>query len=241
MPDFEHLQNLLLSKAPLYRSSDLEAKPVLPPASPGVYAWLFSRIPGSVPTMGCLVRDGAVLLYVGISPKNPEAGRPSGAESGITSGAMLKVQHFGSPWTACWNPNLARFFGVLVQANAGQFGDTGRKLTEWMAENASVSSGRGEQSGRARRASHSDAGAAPEFGPKRPRSLPRPTVGTANEGQGPGAAPACLGVAWLNSASKHHDLRPGFCRPTISVKAALPLEQCALPEECPAEFARRGP
>jgi hypothetical protein len=54
----------------LYSRSSVLSKPCPVPAVRGVYAWFFKDIPDSVPTDGCVVKDGLTLLYVGISPKN---------------------------------------------------------------------------------------------------------------------------------------------------------------------------
>jgi hypothetical protein len=64
------MEQELLHSRRLYRWSEIRNSPGLPPKSPGVYAWFFDRIPPDVPTDACLLRDGASLLYVGISPHN---------------------------------------------------------------------------------------------------------------------------------------------------------------------------
>ena len=48
------------------------------PASPGVYAWYFDKIPDGLPVDGCKTVGDFTLLYVGISPKKPsQAGKVS--------------------------------------------------------------------------------------------------------------------------------------------------------------------
>lgn len=136
MADFEELGNQLLYEAPLDRWSDLEGSLSLPPRSPGVYSWFFRRLPAPVPTTGCVMRDGAVLLYVGISPKNPKSrqtlrsriryhfrGNAEGSTLRLTLGCLLE----------------AKLGTVLRRVGSGKrktFGEAERKLTAWMAENA---------------------------------------------------------------------------------------------------------
>lgn len=51
-PDTVEIESRLLS-APLFSWDDLAGNRVLPPARPGIYAWFFRTLPGSVPSKGC--------------------------------------------------------------------------------------------------------------------------------------------------------------------------------------------
>jgi hypothetical protein len=58
-----------LTKPPLlFSRSAVLSRPCPVPEEPGVYAWFFKELPGSVPSDGCNTKDGLTLLYVGISP-----------------------------------------------------------------------------------------------------------------------------------------------------------------------------
>lgn len=59
-----------LMQSRLYSRAEVLANPSPVPKSSGVYAWWFHGLP-SVPTSGCMERDGWHLLYVGISPRKP--------------------------------------------------------------------------------------------------------------------------------------------------------------------------
>ena len=62
----ENLSNLL-APTRLWRRQEVLTTPCVPRRA-GVYAWYFRAIPPSVPTEGCVVRDGLTLLYGGIAP-----------------------------------------------------------------------------------------------------------------------------------------------------------------------------
>src|SRR4051812_22364477 len=53
----------------LWSRTEIVAEPCPVPRSSGVYAWFFRETPPTVPTNGCVQRDGLTLLYIGISPK----------------------------------------------------------------------------------------------------------------------------------------------------------------------------
>ena len=64
--------NPLAEKSARITTSSL-ARPCPVPASAGVYAWLFDSCPQGVPTVELVRSVGQALLYVGISPKPPNA------------------------------------------------------------------------------------------------------------------------------------------------------------------------
>jgi hypothetical protein len=133
----ELLARELLYSARLYRRSELKNSPSLPPPSPGVYGWFFRRVPPEVPTDLCVAREGAVLLYVGISPKND------------TSGGSLRRRlqlHFeGNAESSTFRQTL----GCLLEAELGTalrrdgsgnktFGEKESILSDWIADNTMV-------------------------------------------------------------------------------------------------------
>ena len=61
------------ASAPLISRGEVLGQQDLIPSARGVYAWYFRETPPSVPVAGCHTRDGLTLLYVGISPKNPQS------------------------------------------------------------------------------------------------------------------------------------------------------------------------
>ena len=71
--------NSLISPERLWSRDEVLSRPCPVPAEPGVYAWFFRDLPGSVAIDGCVINDGMTLLYVGISPDKPN--RPDSKQS----------------------------------------------------------------------------------------------------------------------------------------------------------------
>lgn len=122
----------------LFSRSEVLVRPCPIPASRGVYAWYFRGVPPSVPTDGCLTKDGHTLLYVGISPKSPASrqsmrqrvcyhfrGNAEGSTLRLTLGALLASRsdfplrrvgsgrrmtftHLGEQWLDGWMADNAR-------------------------------------------------------------------------------------------------------------------------------------
>lgn len=65
------LADPLLRPERLWRRAEVLATPCPIPSEPGVYAWYFTAVPDRVPLEGCHWHGNAVLLYAGISPKQP--------------------------------------------------------------------------------------------------------------------------------------------------------------------------
>ena len=74
----EHLQ-LLINEMELYSSSEILCTTSLPPSVPGVYAWFFKDILGTVPADDCVTKGPLTLLYVGISPD--KIGKPNSRQN----------------------------------------------------------------------------------------------------------------------------------------------------------------
>ena len=123
----------------LYSRSQVLSKASPVPAASGVYAWFFNEIPGITPTDGCVAKDGVILLYVGISPKDDR------------SSQNLKKrinQHYRGN---AEGSTLRRTLGVLLAGKSGfplRRVGSGRRTTfthlgeqwldNWMSENAFV-------------------------------------------------------------------------------------------------------
>lgn len=115
-----------------------------PPARAGLYAWWFDTVPAAVPVRGCLREGPWVLLYVGIAPSAPRAGR---APSRATLRSRLR-QHVagnaeGSTLRLTLGCLLADGLGLQLQAQGARgrltFGEEGeRRLSGWMAAHARV-------------------------------------------------------------------------------------------------------
>lgn len=66
-----HAAAHLLAPTRMFTRTEVLTRPSPVPATPGVYAWYFDKVPHGVPIEGCRTMDGHTLLYVGISPKKP--------------------------------------------------------------------------------------------------------------------------------------------------------------------------
>lgn len=123
----------------LYSRSEVLTRPCPIPAVRGVYAWYFKEPPPTVPTDGCLTKDGHTLLYVGISPKNDSSsenlqkrvsyhfrGNAEGSTLRLTLGALL----------APLNDFPLRRVGSGNRMTLTHLGE--QWLDGWMADNAKV-------------------------------------------------------------------------------------------------------
>jgi Domain of unknown function (DUF4145) len=135
--EIESLARELLYSARLYRWSELKKNPILPPPSPGVYGWFFRRMPPEVPTDLCVAREGAILLYVGISPKND-------ASDGSLR-KRLQLHFEGNAESSTFRETL----GCLLEPELGTalrrdgsgnktFGEKESTLSDWIADNTMV-------------------------------------------------------------------------------------------------------
>ena len=131
-----------------YTRDEVFADPGPVPSQPGAHGWWFRQIPGEIDTSGCEQRDGWTLLYVGISPGPPRAdGKPQTPQD-----LRKRIRyHFGAGNASADGSTLRKSLGVLLGEELGfalrRIGSGKRQtfaggeatLTEWMAENASVS------------------------------------------------------------------------------------------------------
>ena len=137
----EHLQSLI-NCSELYSRREILSTTSLPPSVPGVYAWFFKDIPGTVPADDCVTKGPLTLLYVGISPD--KIGKPNSRQNlrrRITT--HLQGNAEGS--------TLRRSLGVLLAGESGyplRRVGSGKRMTlthsgeqwldDWMTENAFV-------------------------------------------------------------------------------------------------------
>ncbi|MDG4666329.1 GIY-YIG nuclease family protein [Mycobacterium sp. 236(2023)] len=131
-----------------YTRDEVFADPGPVPPQPGAHGWWFRQIPGEIDTSGCEQRDGWTLLYVGISPGPPRAdGKPQTPQD-----LRKRIRyHFGAGNASADGSTLRKSLGVLLGEELGfalrRIGSGKRQtfaggeatLTQWMAENASVS------------------------------------------------------------------------------------------------------
>lgn len=128
----------------LWTWSELRDSPDEPPRRPGVYGWYFDGLPPVVPVNGCVVADGRVLAYVGISPKAPP--RNGTAPSGQTIRDRLRYHFTGN----AEGSTLRHTLGCLLASDLGlelRRVGSGRRMTfhegegilsTWMWEHARV-------------------------------------------------------------------------------------------------------
>jgi hypothetical protein len=133
----------LLRPTKLWTCTDLLARPCPVPASAGVYAWFFDWCPQGVPIEGLVRSNGFVLLYVGISPKPPNA---VGTASRQTLRSRLRYHFRGN----AEGSTLRLSLGCLLSQNLGielrrvgsgrrmTFGAGERVLSDWLERTARV-------------------------------------------------------------------------------------------------------
>jgi hypothetical protein len=122
----------------LHPRSAVLSKPYPVPQDRGLYAWFFKEVPPSVPTDGCVTKDGMTLLYVGISPKNETS----------TQNLQNRIRnHYRGN---AYGSTVRQSLGVLLTKESGyQLRRTSKSsitltkdgeswLNEWMEENAFV-------------------------------------------------------------------------------------------------------
>ena len=120
------------------------SRPCPVPPKPGVYAWFFREVPGSVPLEGCVKYNGLWLLYIGISPKRPpRIGNPSRQTLRTRIRYHYRGNAEGSTLRLTLGCLLADHLGMeLRRVGNGKrmtFTKNGENiLSHWMADNAFV-------------------------------------------------------------------------------------------------------
>jgi hypothetical protein len=123
----------------LYTRAEVLTRPCPIPASPGLYAWHFRRLPPCVALDGCVTSGCGTLLYVGISPHRATStqnlrkrityhyrGNAYGSTLRLTLGVLL-AQQSDLPLRRVGSGKRLTF------THAGE-----QWLDQWMAENALV-------------------------------------------------------------------------------------------------------
>jgi hypothetical protein len=133
----------LRNPARLWTREEVLQRPSPVPAVSGLYAWFFREVPEGVAVQGCVTRDDATLLYVGIAPRAPSA---SGKISSRTLRTRIRQHYQGN----ASGSTLRLTLGCLLRERLGiqlcrtgakdrlTFAEGERKLSEWMAGNAFV-------------------------------------------------------------------------------------------------------
>jgi GIY-YIG catalytic domain len=129
----------------LWSRAEVLTRPCPVPKSPGVYAWYFRPPPAGVPLDGCTRQGNLVLLYIGISPKEPPRdGRP-GSRQALAS--RIRYHYHGNAEGSTLRLTLgcllAEELGLdLRRVGGGQrltFTYEGeRRLSDWMGAHAFV-------------------------------------------------------------------------------------------------------
>ncbi|GAA1274329.1 hypothetical protein GCM10009677_29430 [Sphaerisporangium rubeum] len=138
-------EDALLRPDRLYGAEEIRARDCPMPAAAGVYAWYFTSPPPGVPLDGCHEWHGAVLLYVGISPKAPPTNGRAPSRQTIRSRVRYHYRGNaeGSTLRLTLGCLLADELGIgLRRVGSGKrmtFGHEGEaRLTDWMARHAYV-------------------------------------------------------------------------------------------------------
>ena len=137
---------LALIKPPrLWSCAEALTRPCPVPRSPGVYAWYFRAPPANVPVDGCIRHGDLVLLYLGISPKEPPRdGRPGSRQ---TLASRIRYHYRGNAEGSTLRLTLgcllAEELGLELRRVGGgrrlTFTVEGeRRLSVWMANHAFV-------------------------------------------------------------------------------------------------------
>jgi hypothetical protein len=135
----------LLAPSRLWGRAEVLQRPSAVPAAPGVYAWYFTAVPPSVPLEGCHRVDGAVLLYVGISPKRPPVDGSPGSHQTLRN--RIRNHYRGNAAGSTLRLTLGSLLAGPLGIGLRRVGSTGSRMTfsygeaalsAWMAEHARV-------------------------------------------------------------------------------------------------------
>ena len=128
----------------MFAGSEVLANPCPIPATPGVYAWWFDEVPDGVPTTYCRRRDGQILLYVGVSPKQPPAnGKPASKQSLRT---RVRYHYRGNAEGSTLRLSLGLLLADHLDIQLRRVGSGTRRtfsigeqrLSQWMADHARI-------------------------------------------------------------------------------------------------------
>jgi hypothetical protein len=144
MIDLSDATYSLLHPERLWSAAEVLKNPSPAPRQPGVYAWYFRRSPPGPSADGCHRHADLLLLYAGISPRQP----PRDGSPASRQNLLQRLRyHFrgnaeGSTLRLTLGCLLSDELGIeLRRVGSGKrmtFGSGEDELTRWMAENALV-------------------------------------------------------------------------------------------------------
>jgi hypothetical protein len=148
------LDNVLMAISPedvaaylaanIHTRAEVLARPNPVPQESGAYGWWFGEIPADIDTTACEKRDGLILLYAGISPKEPpKNGRGPSKE---TLRSRINTHYTGNAEGSTLRLTLGCLLADHLQIELRRFGSGirmhfghgERDLSRWMASNARV-------------------------------------------------------------------------------------------------------
>jgi hypothetical protein len=131
--------------ANIHTRAEVLARPSPVPAEPGVYGWWFRELPADIDVANCKARDGLVLLYAGISPKEPpKNGRGPSKE---TLRSRIRTHYTGNAEGSTLRRTLGCLLAERLRIELRRYGSGTRlhfgvgecDLSRWMDKNACVS------------------------------------------------------------------------------------------------------
>jgi hypothetical protein len=135
----------LLRQPKLWTRAEVLRRECPVPGTSGVYAWFFRELPHpDINAEGCHEHEGAWLLYVGISPKQPPANRRPASRQKLRT--RIRYHYRGNAEGSTLRLTLGCLLSESLAISLRRVG-SGRRLTfgggeatlaEWMAENALV-------------------------------------------------------------------------------------------------------
>jgi hypothetical protein len=134
-----------LSPRRAYSRQEVLARPSPVPAAGGVYGWWFGRLPPLVDARDCHRHGNLILLYAGISPRQPPRnGRPSSQQ---TLRQRIWTHYAGNAEGSTLRKTLGCLLADELSIQLRRVGSGTRKtfaageqvLSAWMADNAFVS------------------------------------------------------------------------------------------------------
>jgi hypothetical protein len=141
MPD--EVANYLATN--IHTRAEVLARPSPVPREPGVYGWWFGELPADINVANCKARDGLVLLYAGISPKEPPKNGRGPSKESLQS--RIRTHYTGNAEGSTLRRTLGCLLAERLQIELRRYGSGKRLhfglgegvLSRWMDTNAHVS------------------------------------------------------------------------------------------------------
>lgn len=134
----EQILEELLNPSRLWLRSEILARPNPVPTASGFYAWYFDDVPARVPASDCVVRDGSVLLYIGIAPES------AWSKENVRTRLRyhMRGNAFGSTLRRSLGCLLAEQLGIELRSTGANrrttFGSGESILCDWLGQHARV-------------------------------------------------------------------------------------------------------